>query len=401
MKKGNVLIGMLMLVYAVSYITRDTYAAVLVEIESSTGFARSALSLAVTGSFITYGVGQLVSGAISDHFSPFKLIFGGLTATVILNLLIPFCKSPEQMALVWSVNGFAQAFMWPPIVNIMGNYMSMEQYVQANYMVNMSSQFGALITYLVAPVLIAGLGWKSVFLVASVCGILTAVVWSGYTAKLSISRNAAKSVQKAETTPGEAQPLRRVLWVILGLGAGVMVLNGAIKQGVVTWMPSYMADVHGLSSEIAILSGAILPVFAVVCMGIANWLNMRVFTNPLTCSAVLWGICAACLVLLYVTIGNSVLTSLLSFSIVIGAQYGVAMLVGGMVALPFQKSGKMGLVSGILNSSAYVGSAVSTYGISILSENMGWTFTVGIWVCMAAAGVILCAACILPWRKKD
>ncbi len=400
MKKATSLMWMLMLVYAVSYITRDTYAAVLMEIESRTGFSRSALSLAVTGSFVTYGAGQLVSGAVSDRFSPFKLILGGLAATVILNLLIPLCSSPEQMALVWSVNGFAQAFMWPPIVNIMGSYMSQEEYVQANYLVNMSSQFGALVTYLVAPVLIAVLGWKSVFVVASLCGVVTAGLWGIYTAKRPVS-----PVEKREgllsSQQGKAEPVKRVLWLILGLAAGVMVLNGALKQGVVTWMPSYMADVHGMRNEVAILSGGILPVFAVICMGLSNWLNMRFFKNPIACSATLWVICGVCLIILYTAMGNSAITSLLSFSIVIGAQYGVAMLVGGMVTLPFRKSGRMGLVSGILNSSAYIGSAVSTYGISILSENMGWGVTAGTWFLMAAGGMILCVVCIPPWKKKD
>ena len=94
--------------YMISYITRINYGAVISEMESATHFSRSMLSMALTGSFITYGVGQIVSGICGDKLSPKKLVSCGLTVTVLMNLLIPVCKSPYQMLVVWCVNGFAQ-----------------------------------------------------------------------------------------------------------------------------------------------------------------------------------------------------------------------------------------------------------------------------------------------------
>ena len=52
------------LVYMVSYITRINYGAVIAEIEASTGLPRTLLSMAVTASFISYGAGQVLSGAM-------------------------------------------------------------------------------------------------------------------------------------------------------------------------------------------------------------------------------------------------------------------------------------------------------------------------------------------------
>ena len=57
-------------------------------------------------------------------------------------------------------------------------------------------------------------------------------------------------------------------------------------------------------------------------------------------------------------------------------------------------------ISGVLNSCTYVGSAVSTYGIALLSENKGWQVTLMIWVVIAAVGTVLCALSIAPWRKR-
>ena len=45
-----------MLTYMISYITRINYGAVISEMERATAFSKSLLSMAVTGSFITYGL---------------------------------------------------------------------------------------------------------------------------------------------------------------------------------------------------------------------------------------------------------------------------------------------------------------------------------------------------------
>jgi sugar phosphate permease len=69
----------------VSYITRINYGAIIVEMESATGISKSMLSMALTGSFITYGTGQVISGIIGDRVSPKRLVSLGFLITVLMN----------------------------------------------------------------------------------------------------------------------------------------------------------------------------------------------------------------------------------------------------------------------------------------------------------------------------
>lgn len=78
---------------------------------TDTGLSKSSLSWALTGLFITYGTGQLISGYFGDKFQPKKLVAAGLCTTIIINILIPLCNSSALMTALWCVNGFAQAFM--------------------------------------------------------------------------------------------------------------------------------------------------------------------------------------------------------------------------------------------------------------------------------------------------
>lgn len=53
-------------VYFVSYLTRINYAAVISAIIADEKISASYAAVAVTGAFVTYGAGQLVSGWLSD-----------------------------------------------------------------------------------------------------------------------------------------------------------------------------------------------------------------------------------------------------------------------------------------------------------------------------------------------
>jgi len=69
-----------------------------------------------------------------------------------------------------------------------------------------------------------------------------------------------------------------------------------------------------------------------------------------------------------------------------------------MVPAFFSKFGRSALISGVLNCCTYVGSAVSTYGVAVLSEAFGWDFTVFVWICVALIGTLACVALIHRWK---
>ena len=127
-KKAKALALLFTVTYMASYITRINFGAIISEIEVDTNIARTLLSMSVTGGFITYGIGQIISGICGDYFSPKKLVSLGLLVSVMMNLLMMVSSHPYFMLLVWCVNGFAQAFMWPPIVKIMVEVFSEEYY---------------------------------------------------------------------------------------------------------------------------------------------------------------------------------------------------------------------------------------------------------------------------------
>lgn len=392
-KDVNALILLFVITYMISYITRINYGAIISEMEKETGFARSLLSMSLTGSFITYGAGQVISGICGDKFSPKRLVFGGLIVTVMMNLLIPLCGNPYLMTAVWCVNGFAQSFMWPPLVKIMSTVLSDEDYKIASSRVSWGGNLGTMAVYFLSPVLISAFGWRSVFVFSALCGILMIFLWNKFACDV-------QPVRREQIRQKKSMKISELFNIVM---IGIMlaiILQGMLRDGVTTWMPSYISETYNISNIISILTGVILPIFSILCIQFASKLYIKKFTNPMMCAGIFFGGgMAAALLLMFVTGKNAALSVLLS-ALLTGCMHGVNLIIICMIPPFFKKAGIVSTVSGILNSCTYIGSAISTYGIAVLSESFGWSFTLFIWLVIAALGTVVCFLCVKPWNKQ-
>ena len=119
------------LVYFTSYMTRTNYQAAMAKIISAEHIVETVASIAVTGSFITYGIGQLISGFIGDKIQPRLLITIGLATTSLCNIIVGLTSNMTIIIPVWCINGLAQAMLWPPLVKSMTQAFSPKTFKKA------------------------------------------------------------------------------------------------------------------------------------------------------------------------------------------------------------------------------------------------------------------------------
>ena len=179
-----------------------------------------------------------------------------------------------------------------------------------------------------------------------------------------------------------------------------IILQGMLRDGVTTWMPSYISETYHMSSSISILTGVILPVFGILCFQAATKLYMKKFTNPLLCAGVFFGMGALSALGLLLLTGANATFSVLFSAILTGCMHGVNLMLICMVPPFFSKHGNVSTVSGVLNSCTYIGSAFSTYAIAVISEHAGWKCTLSVWLLIAVIGTALCLLCVKPWKNK-
>lgn len=185
-------------VYFVSYLTRVNYGAVVSEIVAVEGIRKSAASLALTGSAVTYGAGQLVSGCLGDRIEPRRMVCCGLCITIGMNLAVPLCRTAAPMVVLWSINGFAQSLLWPPLVRLMTAFLSEEDYRRTCVQVSGGSALGTAAVYLISPLLIRLSGWRSVFTACAAAAVVMLLVWLRRCPRLS---EKASQADTAEADP--------------------------------------------------------------------------------------------------------------------------------------------------------------------------------------------------------
>ena len=394
--------------YFCSYLTRLNYSAVMVEMIATEGFTKSGASIALTGLFITYGVGQIISGFFGDKVKPQLLVFAGLLISAVMNLAITICPNTFWMTAVWCVNGFAQAMMWPPLVRIMSSHMTEAEYKKATVRVTWGSSFGTIAVYLTAPLYIALSGWKMVFIASAAIAIVMACCWlPGYRRlEQMLAPVKTQADQRADANTSTSPASGKLTAGIYGLLAIIMfgiVMQGILRDGITTWMPSFIDDSFQLGSGLAILTGVILPVFSIVSVQAVATVNQKLIRNELACGGFFFGIGMVALITLKciqgITTLPAIIGAIVTLAIASACMHGVNLVLICMVPKFFQYTGRISLISGVLNACTYVGSALSTYGVAVFTEHYGWSGTILLWAGVAIAGTLACVLTIHHWQK--
>ena len=390
-KQVSRFIMLFMTTYLASYLTRINFGAVVSEIEISTGISKSLLSLSLTGSFVTYGLGQIVSGILGDYVSPKKLITLGFLLTISMNLCVPLLNDPYIMAMVWCINGFAQAFMWPPLVKLMLALLSEEDYKKATVRVSWGSSIGTILIYLVSPIFIKISGWKSVFIFSAVSASFMLLLFIKNCVDIEVTKKEIQSKTK-NTKFNLFHPV--VIMIMLAI-----VLQGMLRDGVTTWMPSLINETYHLGSSISILTSVVLPIFSILSFSLTSKIYTKWIQNPLILSGVLFGVGTLSTCCLIFFNGYHAIVSVLLGALLTGCMHGVNLILVCMLPAYFKSTGSVGAISGIFNSCTYVGSAISTYGVAYLVDTYNWMVALKIWLVVALSGALICFICKSMWNK--
>lgn len=383
------------LAYFTSYILRLGFAAGIVEITASLNVAQSTAALACTGLFITYGAGQFLGGYLGDRIAPRKLIFVGLLGAAICNILLAASRNIAVMIALWCVNGLFQALLWPPMVRLMAEALDEKEYVQASKTVSVAANIATIAVYALMSLFVGAKIWRAYFMMAAVLGAAVSVLF------LILTKPIVPRAQTGGEKSASGAPKGRIAPLFLSSGLPLImlaiVMQGMLRDGVTTWMPSLIADTANMGASASILSTAVLPVFSVICINIAAQIQKRVPNDTLS-SLGLFAVSALCAIAMLPLLGSAA-AAIACMAVITGCAHAINFLLICHVPSYFAPYGCVSSVSGLINSCTYIGSAISTYGIALISDALGWNATVAGWAIIAAAGAALCLLVKGRWQR--
>ncbi|MBO7254251.1 MAG: MFS transporter, partial [Clostridia bacterium] len=259
-------------------------------------------------------------------------------------------------------------------------------------------------------IIIKLLNWRFVFALFGFAALCFSFVWITKTKKI-MSEGGVQSItvelenvefsdipkeNKAIQTKEEKKAYKKRL---LALGFVPIFIStfiaGFIRDGISTWLPTYINEVYNLGSFSSILTGAVIPFCCALFLELLNVIGEKI-GNEVKAASLFGGIATTACGAMFLLFSKIPALDVAFMALITICVHGVNLMLVCNLPKRFSKYGKSSTLSGILNSAVYAGAALSIYGTAFVSTEYGWKAVTLIWTCLISISFILC----FSWKKR-
>ncbi len=345
-----------------------------------------------------YGIGQLVNGLFTDRIGGKKAMLYGALGTIIVNVLFGAASGFGGFAtftLIWTLNGYIQAFGAPGMVKINGAWFNRQERGTFAGVFGFMIQLGQIAINQLAPALLLGfsifmwvippLHWKWLFWVPPMFTALFALLMYFSVKETPEEAGFHGVIEKhGEADSGTTTNVKESFLTIIrhplvwyyALAYGC---TGAVRHGADQFAILYFIDELKLNKGDTFLIGTLqlMPLFAVFGSFFSGWLSDTVFKghrSPVAMSLYLLETAVIVTAVIVIqgfnikgVIWSCVFLVLISFT-----TNSTHSLVG--TAAPMDIGGRKmaGFATGVIDSFQYFGSGIAVPLIGYLVKHHGW-----------------------------
>lgn len=402
-KKSKLIVAAMWVLYCASYFIRTCYAATIAPLAEEGIYSKGEIGLIGTAFFICYGVGQLISGLIGDKINPFFMVMFGSVLGAVCCFLMPAAGSLGVLISVWAANGLFQSMLWSPILRVFSETIDESLSKKAILNIALSLPVGTVLAYLMSSMIIKYLNWKYVFIFGGSV-VVIAVLFAGFAifcSEKDIEKVPVIQKQNAEAHNNVNKKGLAAVAVSSGL-LFIMIpsfLHGMMRDGITNWVPAMISEVYGVSTSFSVFVTIALPIFNAFGAYLVTPLYKKLGENEMKTAGVTGF--AALVPLLIMLFMNKlpVYVIIVLLAVTTSVMYALNYLIISLVPVRFSKFGFTSGISGILNSGAHIGCALSSYGFGAISEKAGWSAVIIVWIVSSVLITVFSFASNKRWSK--
>lgn len=403
-KKSKIIVFALWLIYASSYFMRTCYAASIASMAGEGIYDKGEIGLIGTAFFVCYGVGQLISGLIGDKVNPFAMMIFGSVAGALSCFAMAMTGNLISMIVIWAANGFFQSMLWSPILRVFSETIHKSLQKKAILNISLSLPIGTILAYLASTVIVKYSTWKNVF----VCGgavILIAALFVALALIYCKNDFEKVTVHPSVTAKNEESPKSTASIWALGALSGLFIimipsfLHGMMRDGITNWVPTMITELYGVSPSFSLFLTIVLPIFNAFGAYAAVPVYKKLGENEMKTAGVFGAAALVPLLLMLFSKSLPVYVIIVLLALTTSIMYALNYLIISLVPVHFASYARTSSVSGILNSAAHIGCAVSSYGFGAVSQKFGWTAVIIVWIAAAFLTAAVSFLSSVKWTK--
>lgn len=401
-----ILIIVCFLTYTIIGLTRNAYSAAIVGIIREGYFSKSDAGIIATSFSITYCISQIAGSYFVDRISPFKLIVFASVVTILANVAMSLTPTYWVIFISRGICGIAQFGVWPALFRILSEYINKCYRNTWRYILPLGISFGSVISYLGAAVIY---DWRGLFTfsyiamtIATVVFIIT-VIYAEKKAVASVKENNVVDTSTKNNTHTHNEV--GVFKLLSSTGALFLVIPILVKtlinSGISSWMPTMIMESYGVSPSFSSIMTTISTCanFAAVIWVIIFY--PRVFRLQTTASGMFFVFMVPLLVGTAIYIGIiPVLWIVISITLINTLSGAIHQFYTVEFPRAYTKFNKAGMIAGLINSVATVGSIISSWLWGVMADTYSWDVIIWTWAVMSLVAACCSFAATPLWKKN-
>ena len=337
---------------------------------------------------VSYAMGQIPAGYLSDRFGPRRLFFIGLMGWSAFSLIFGLVHGFWLAVLNQLCAGAFRALLFAPGLALLSAWFPPERRATAMSLYMVGGFAGTIVLSLAGPLLTARYGWRAAVMFLAALGIVAALVYHRY-AREKPRTQPLQQLRFAEIVQLARHP---ILWVCNALQFVRFMVVTAFN----VWLPSLLVIDRGFSVQHAGLLFAMSAAFTASSNALGGYVSDRLRNPPLVIGSAL--LVLACTSSLLVIVES---TPLLIAVIALNAVF-LQFYFGPLFLVPMEILGPRiaGTATGFSNLFANIGGFLTAFALGVIKDRTG-QFAVGFLgisaVCLLGAGL---AALLARMRRR-
>jgi MFS family permease len=246
-----------------NYVDRGAIGVAAPLMKSDLALSATAFGLTVSAFFWIYAPVQLVLGWLCDRFSVYRLLALATVIWSVSTLLMGFVGGFVSLLLLRLLLGVGESIAFPGSSKIISRHVPPDRRGLANAVVAAAIALGPAVGTLVGGSIMAGFGWRPMFVVFGLATALWLLPWHAAVRALPESRRVGEPMV----------PLSKIIgrWSLWSMGI-VHACGNYSFYFILTWLPLYLVQQRGLTiMQMTILASLAYVVQGVAALALGAW----------------------------------------------------------------------------------------------------------------------------------
>ena len=405
------------LMYMITYMDRSNISIAAPAIAREFGFNKTEVALFFSAFAWAYAAGQVPGGWLADFFGPKRVLLAIVPFWSLMTAATAWASGATSFFMVRFVFGLGEAGAFPTASRAMQLWFPKSERGFVQGMTHCFSRLAIAITPLVAVVIMNAWGWRWIFYVFALLGILWSLVFLYFYRNRPEDEprvNAAELAHIRGTLPnGEIGPVAMRLrsdvpWRAIFTSPNMWFIAaayGCFFYGAyfyVSWFPTYLLEFRHLSlSSVGYLAS--LPLISAMLGDLAGGLltdhvlrktgNLRLARRVVAAP----GLLLAALLMIPAGTTDSAITAVLCLT---ASNFFLELVLGPAWAVPMDVGGtSSGTVTAVMNMVGAIGASISPLVFGVLVERGSWVAPFYVTAGILAAGSLIWIFLIDPEKS--